>query len=243
MIDKLKHKLHEAVKNGIISDDKFKMYIDSLPGLSKNKLEQLNTFLTITSFYYSIKDYDYGFYGIDNHRYVYPDTEIDGIFQKYRTMNSETVHKHKCYVCWDATRLEAEWFKKNLPDIPVKCYYCEYAPPNCESHTWLTFKLGNNWYIFEASWKPKTGIHRLDSTSPNVWIPRYIKDIPQSHGSGHYAVFEYDPLSEKTGLTTEEFMNNKWSCNKYNLPTTTISKMILTNIPHIKTLKSIYKFK
>jgi hypothetical protein len=161
--------------------------------------------------------YQYGFY--NGRKYSGKILDNERIFMdKYKLMDSKTVRTYQICVCWDAVRYEAEWFKENVPNIPFKCYYCEYEPKIGNSHTWLMFKYNGKDYIFESTWKSKQGVKEVNK---DELIKKYISDIPKDgHTSkellnARYALFEYDPISEKPGLSCIDFMDSKWKNGKF----------------------------
>jgi hypothetical protein len=186
--------------------------------LNENKEENLisTSFFKILKFHQLMKNFDYGFYA-NGKKYTGDILDRENTFDNYRLMDSKTIEKYKVCVCWDAVRYEAEWFKKELPNIPIKCYYCEYEPNIGNSHTWLTFKYNNDWYIFEHTWFKHRGVKKINLEK---LLKEYISDIPKADHSpsdlknGKYVLFEYDPLSENTGLNCVEFMNKKWENGK-----------------------------
>ena len=168
--------------------------------------------MQILAFHQSMKDFEYGFY--NNKRYT---GDKIGRFDNYKLMKPEDVEKYKVCVCWDAVKYEAKWFKDNLPNIPVKCYYCEYEPNIGSTHTWLTFKLNNDWYVFEHTWYSKRGVKKINLEQH---LKSYINDIPKSEHTPNklknakWVLFEYEPLKEENGLNCIEFMNSKWKDGK-----------------------------
>lgn len=171
--------------------------------------------MQILAFHQSMKDFEYGFY--NNKRYTGKILDKDGTFNNYKLMKPEDVEKYKVCVCWDAVKYEAKWFKDNLPNITVKCYYCEYEPNIGNTHTWLTFKLNNDWYVFEHTWYSKRGVKKINLEQH---LKSYINDIPKSEHTPNklknakWVLFEYEPLKEENGLNCIEFMNSKWKDGK-----------------------------
>ena len=201
-----------------------------------NLKTSVSDFDKILDFYDKIKSFDYGFVS-NGKRYTGKILDEEKTFDNYKSMSPLFVEKNEICVCWDAVRYEAYWFSKNVPNIRYKCYYCEYEPRIGNSHTWLVFTYNNEEYVFEQSWRKHQGVKKLSKLNKNDMLT-YITDIPKGQHrpselkEAKYILIEYDPLKERLGLSTNEFMNYKW----------THGKMIETNCEDKNDIESVFQF-
>lgn len=79
---------------------------------------------------------------------------------------------HKYGVCWDFCELERVFFEEKK--IEHECYFIESyinKTTGGPTHTFLLYKMNNNWYWFEYSWKFLRGIWKYPSKE------KALKDI------------------------------------------------------------------
>lgn len=192
---KYNYKLSEA--NHFVSTKKF-----------LNNLYDINH--AIVEFNNQLNNYDYGII-VNGKKYT---NNIN--FSQYTTINPNTFERYKCGTCWDYTEYEAKVFKQQFHfdftlnalkhDKEFSLYYMEIADnKKCPTHTWLAYRNRGKIYLFESSWKSKTGITRYDTEKE--MIHDYInKHRIQNHDkSNPIIVTKYKP-HRTFGLTPGEFM-------------------------------------
>lgn len=106
-----------------------------------------------------MNDIKYGYLDINgNIHYV-----IDKDFESLYTLQSpgETLN-NKVGVCWDQVELERYLFDKK--NIKFNTYFIVYYSDNiCPTHTFLIYKIDNDYYWFEHSWEKYRGIRKYSS--------------------------------------------------------------------------------
>ena len=106
-----------------------------------------------------MNDIKYGYLDINgNIHYV-----IDKDFESLYTLQSpgETLN-NKVGVCWDQVELERYLFDKE--NIKFNTYFIVYYSDNiCPTHTFLIYKIDNDYYWFEHSWEKYRGIRKYSS--------------------------------------------------------------------------------
>lgn len=126
-------------------------------------------------------------------------------FQKYKTISSNKNRNSsfKGGICWDYCVVEAEWFLKYFPDIPVEFYYHETIMDETTalSHTFLIFPFDDSWYWFEASWKLYAGLWKFKSKKEALLtvVSKLRRDAKDRYHKPiiEYYLSQYDPLNKK----------------------------------------------
>lgn len=161
---------------------------------------------------------------------------IDGKWDPKRNTTSEDwdnylivqspdeIAKSKVGVCWDYVSYEADYFKKNFPDVPFRTYYMQFFNgEDCPSHTILTFELNGKHYYFENSFRKFAGVYEADS---EVDIVNYVLKLMADHPDPTipkgellkkwgYDVWEYNALDKGLfGLHCVPYMNYIQSTGK-----------------------------
>lgn len=152
----------------------------------------------ITEFNNQLNNYDYGII-VNGKKYT---NNIN--FSQYTTINPKIFERYKCGTCWDYTEYEAKIFKNRFHfnstinplnhDKEFSLYYMQIADnKNCPTHTWLAYRNHRKIYLFESSWKSKTGITRYN-TEKEMIHDYIIKHRIQNHdNSNPIIVTKYKP--------------------------------------------------
>lgn len=102
-----------------------------------------------------MKSIRYGWLDKNSNKHI----DDDGDFKNdYILQTPDEVLTNKLGVCWDQVELERYLFEKK--NIKVKTYFIIYCEGICSTHTFLTYKIGKNYYWFEHAWELFSGIHK-----------------------------------------------------------------------------------
>ncbi len=138
----------------------------------------------------------------------------------YHFANPAQFEKQDGGICWDFVTYEADYFKKNIPEIKFTCWYVIFnAAPNYPTHTFLTFKLGSKYILFESSFRKIKGVWEASSEKDLI---NFELDSMIHHGSdkgldkAESHVFKYNALDTSlNGMTCGEFMHHIEEVGKY----------------------------
>lgn len=110
-------------------------------------------------------------YLMDNIKYGWYDDE--GVFysnlssnncSKYKLKNPKDIITRRAGICWD--QVEVERFYLSIHDLNIKTFFMYYEDGiNDESHTFLTYQIGNKFYWFEHAWEEYAGIREYNEMS------------------------------------------------------------------------------
>jgi hypothetical protein len=101
------------------------------------------------------KNIEYGYLGNDSKIYYTMDAEE--FSNKYFLQSPSELIKNKIGVCWDQAELERAIFKKlKIFHIVI---YIEQINEIRSTHTFLLYKINDNYYWFENSYEKYRGIH------------------------------------------------------------------------------------
>lgn len=138
----------------------------------------------------------------------------------YHFANPAQFEKQDGGICWDFVTYEADYFKKNIPGIKFTCWYVIFnAAPNYPTHTFLTFKLGSKYILFESSFRKIKGVWEASSEKDLI---NFELDSMIHHGSdkgldkAESHVFKYNALDTSlNGMTCGEFMHHIEEVGRY----------------------------
>lgn len=138
----------------------------------------------------------------------------------YHFANPAQFEKQDGGICWDFVTYEADYFKKNIPEIKFTCWYVIFnAAPNYPTHTFLTFKLGSKYILFESSFRKIKGVWEASSEKDLI---NFELDSMIHHGSdkgldkAESHVFKYNALDTSlNGMTCGEFMHHIEEVGRY----------------------------
>lgn len=163
-----------------------------------------------------LNDYDYGM--IVDGKCI---RGFDQDFSKYTTISPKLVEKYRIGTCWDYTEYEAYYMKEHigmqlttyklLKDGTFSMYYMQHIDQSGDmpTHTWIGYKLNDNIYSFESSWKSIKGItkHKSEKDMLNYYLDEQKKynDTLKNKLYSH-VILKYTTMP-KYNLTPEEFMN------------------------------------
>lgn len=143
---------------------------------------------------------------LDNYKYGYKNLSDDispEIFStNYRTVNMRDFEKYKKGVCWDYANYE--YNSPITKDIQKKAYYIELDDKSNTTHTFVVYKIDNNYYYFERSYYKIRGIYKSKNVSS---IFNLILSNMMDGKKYNYEIREYKPSSEYIGLSCIEFMD------------------------------------
>jgi hypothetical protein len=136
--------------------------------------------------------------------------------KNYRTLDPTIFELLRAGCCWDYVVYEQEWFKKYFPFIKTHLYYAEGGIESraYQTHTWISFEIPYDpcVYVFEASFKKHTGIHKFTknpesgfSAMKDSIIYWFMNIFPNPNYTG--VVYEVTKPIRK-GMNTEEFMGH-----------------------------------
>jgi hypothetical protein len=133
-------------------------------------------------------------------------TQSEDYDKLYRFSTPQQFVKQGGGVCWDWVTFEADYFKRNFPNVRYDAYYIQFVNKNgnCPSHTFLTFNLGSSIYYFESAFGKCRGVYKANTISD---IINFVMDN-MSNPSDEYFVVRYNALSSRlNGTTCAGFMN------------------------------------
>ena len=119
-------------------------------------------------------------------------------------------------VCWDYVTYEADYFKKNFPELKVTAYYIIFVNDKDDpTHTFITINVDNKYVYFESSFKKIKGVYIFDTesdvlnfvmTKMNKYRPKGCEDLFRS--SRKYKITKYNALDKKLiGCSIDQFMD------------------------------------
>jgi len=199
-------KYDENVKD----DDAHESFFDDLGNFSSSRL----IYNDIFKLHKELSSWEYGMYSADG-------TVIDHIWDRefindYKYKSPDEFLKERIGVCWDYTAYEANVFKSL--GIPYHTWFIAYDNPREElkpNHTFLTFKINDVWYLFEAAHQETSGIY--SSTHEGDLInfcfakldERYESNDRGSQFRYQKLYTAYNALNPKLyGLSAKKFVNS-----------------------------------
>lgn len=136
------------------------------------------------------------------------DHKEDYLMKCYKYLSPQKFYREKKGVCWDYVRYEDDWFQKNKPNIKKECVFVMHDNHvNMPTHTFLIFKMKNNCYWFESSWKSHVGVHVFPDDE--MLIKRVI-ELTRRDAFGHVFssyMCKYNPADIPAGTHSREFMD------------------------------------
>ena len=106
-----------------------------------------------------MNDIKYGYLDINGNIHFDIDEAFDN---KYKLQSPNETLNNKVGVCWDQVELERYLFDKK--NIKFNTYFIVYYSDNiCPTHTFLIYKIDNDYYWFEHSWEKYRGIRKYSS--------------------------------------------------------------------------------
>lgn len=166
----------------------------------------------------------------------------------YHFANPTQFEKQDGGICWDFVTYEADYFKKNIPGIKFTCWYVIFnAAPNYPTHTFLTFKLGSKYILFESSFRKIKGVWEASSEKDLI---NFELDSMIHHGSdkgldkAESHVFKYNALDTSlNGMTCGEFMHHIEEVGRYVTHTRSTSYDVEKYTPEEAANESVNKSK
>lgn len=110
----------------------------------------------------------------------------------YILQSPNELKNNKIGVCWDQVELERDYFK-NYESVRT-FFIVHYDNDQYPTHTFLTYKIENNYYWFEHSWEKFRGIHKYDSMDLllkdvyNKYVQSVLRD---KYNKNNLIVYEY----------------------------------------------------
>lgn len=137
-------------------------------------------------------------------------------YSKYHTRSPKDFASRRIGVCWDFAAYEYAYFKKYFKKIPCKLYYIEAmgSDGSIMTHTWLSYKSNDMFYIIESSWSINHGIHEYANEKEMLddYIARFLEFNHLNTGA-KYTLLEYD-MPDEFNQTAVEFMKYVWKHGK-----------------------------
>ena len=134
------------------------------------------------------------------------DDKNNDCWKKYRTLSPDEFEYSECGCCWDYVMYQNYYLKALAPLLKLSNWCIESAPMGNDSfnHTWMSYKKGNHYYLFEASWKNYISITRFDTEEEMIdyYINLNYKGIKVPNRN--FVVYQYS--QPQTGLSVAEFM-------------------------------------
>lgn len=145
-----------------------------------------------------------------------------------------------CYhggICWDLCMFQSFWFKRYAPTIPAEFYYHEimFDEETSPSHTFMIFQFQDQWYWFEASWKPKAGIYRFHTKDVCLG---YVVHMLESEDIKEYKkkpikrwFTSYEPLTPTyQSMSMLEFMEEMRNHSQLKIPRYQGAKPVMESV-------------
>ena len=143
---------------------------------------------------------DYGW--IDKNKTKHID-DFEFFSNEYILQSPEELVNSKLGTCWDQVELEREFFKNNKT---IKTFFIvNYDNKKTPTHTFLTYKKGNNYYWFEHSWEKFRGIHQYNSLElllKDVYN-KFVENELESNSNKNIIIYEYS--KPKYHISVQEF--------------------------------------
>ena len=106
-----------------------------------------------------MNDIKYGYLDINGNIHYVIDKDFGSL---YKLQSPGETLNNKVGVCWDQVELERYLFDKK--NIKFNTYFIVYYSDNiCPTHTFLIYKIDNDYYWFEHSWEKYRGIRKYSS--------------------------------------------------------------------------------
>jgi hypothetical protein len=142
------------------------------------------------------------------------------VIPRYFSLDTQIFEKYQTGACWDFTEYEAKVFEEDFgftcsidkeltEDKTFSMYYMvimdktEIQP----THTWLSFKYNNQYYLFESHWESQKGIHVFETE--NDMLHFYAEKMYEKN---NYTLDDYPMVIVKyerndlEGKTPHDFM-------------------------------------
>lgn len=151
---------------------------------------------------YMSANINYGFLGKSGKIYNNPNSNEwkNNWYSECVVQDAEGILDTKHGTCWDQVELERNWFQENKYEYKTIFIWFE-VDKSLPTHTFLIFKLNNNYYWFEHSFEKYKGIHEFFNEYELI---KYVKNKQ----------FEY--AIENCGATKDDYKFIK--CYEYNKP-------------------------
>ena len=155
----------------------------------------------VEDFYNKIKDIKYGWHDKDN--VLHTRLVIDKFRKEYKMQKIANILKSGYAICWEMCELQRNFMERK--GIEHKTIFVYLNNSNNECHTFTSFKLDNDWYWFEASWKGKKGIHKFSSLKDILEFYRNnFNDFAKNgYDKNNISFYEYDRIAE--GCSCDRF--------------------------------------
>ena len=195
-IRKFTQEAYDALQSGVSDDGEILDFFSDIPlNISNffNSLELEDDLSNFQSYLRDISDFE-----------NYTAKKIDDIFRDvinvdetyatlYRLQGPESLLTSKCGVCWDQVELERYYF--SLSNYEFKTYIIVYFKDDTyPSHTFLIYKIDNDYYCFEHSWEKYRGIRKYSSenSASNDIKEKFINDeLNNNYDDTNLFIFKY----------------------------------------------------
>lgn len=172
------------------------------------------TMSAIIAFHKEMDKFQYGL-SINGRPITRQNTTCEMYDKYYRFATPSQFIKQNGGICWDYVTYEASEFRKRFPNVKFRAWYMIWkVEPDYPTHTYLTFELNGEHYLFEKSFAAIEGVYKFSSTND---IDDYIVnstalfEMNNGRNMDHqdYYIYQYDPLHNKlkNGLNCQEFMD------------------------------------
>ena len=121
-----------------------------------------------------MNDIKYGYLDINGNIHYVIDKDFES---SYKLQSPGETLNNKVGVCWDQVELERYLFDKK--NIKFNTYFIVYYSDNiCPTHTFLIYKIDNDYYWFEHSWEKYRGIRKYsaENSALNDIKEKFIND-------------------------------------------------------------------
>lgn len=137
-----------------------------------------------------MNDIKYGYLDINGNIHYVIDKDFES---SYKLQSPGETLNNKVGVCWDQVELERCLFDKK--NIKFNTYFIVYYSDNiCPTHTFLIYKIDNDYYWFEHSWEKYRGIRKYSSENNalNDIKEKFINDeLNNNYDDTNLFIFKY----------------------------------------------------
>ena len=151
-----------------------------------------------------MNDIKYGYLDINGNIHYVIDKDFESL---YKLQSPGETLNNKVGVCWDQVELERYLFAKK--NIKFNTYFIVYYSDNiCPTHTFLIYKIDNDYYWFEHSWEKYRGIRKYSSENSalNDIKEKFINDELNNYDDTNLFIFKYS--KPRYGINLLEFYHH-----------------------------------
>ena len=138
----------------------------------------------------------------------------DDFYKKYKMLRPNEMKKYGGGVCWDYVTYQADYFRKNFPEVKYRTFYISLFNDNPNynpTHTIFVYFLNRKVYWFESSWKRMCGVREFHSLKKCVsFVLQSMKEEEKKYGFevSRYEIREYNALDKSLyGMGCQDYMD------------------------------------